>query len=44
MSAIYEPLNLKCSAAGGTTALILAIKKKKILFIMNESNKICISF
>ena len=34
-----EPLNLRCSAAVSTTAVILA-EKKCFFFIMNKSNKI----
>ena len=30
-----EPLNLKCSAAGNTTAVILAIEKTNVL-VYNE--------
>ena len=37
-----ELLYLRCSTAGSTTAIILAVKK--ISFIMNESNKIRIGF
>ena len=37
-----KPLNLRCSAAGNTTKVILAVKKN--VFIMNKSNKIPIKF
>ena len=33
-----EPLNLRCSAAGNTTAVILVVKK--FLSIMNKLNEI----
>ena len=39
---VEEALNLRCSAAGSTTAVILAVRK--ILLIMNKSHKIRIRF